>query len=128
MRPLRLEMVAIGPFLSKTTIDFDRFSKGDLFLVHGPTGIGKSFIFDAICYALFGETPSRRTPHLRSDYARQDIEPSIVFSFALESEVYRVTRKLEYQRTPKRKTVSNTIVVRETGRLEVLLIGLRLPA
>ena len=94
MRPLRLEMVAIGPFLSKTTIDFDRFSKGDLFLVHGPTGIGKSFMFDAICYALFGETPSRRTPHLRSDYARQDIEPSIVFSFALESEVYRVTRKL----------------------------------
>jgi len=113
-------MVAIGPFLSKTTVDFDRFIKGDLFLVHGPTGIGKSFIFDAICYALFGETPSRRTSHLRSDYARRDIEPSIVFSFSLDSAVYRVTRRLEYQRTPKRKVTSDTIVERETGRLEKL--------
>jgi exonuclease SbcC len=120
VRPLRLEMVAVGPFLSKTTIDFDRFSKGDLFLVHGPTGIGKSFIFDAICYALFGETPSHRSSHLRSDYARRDIEPSIVFSFELDSNVYRVTRKLEYLRTPKRKAASDTIVERETGRLEKL--------
>ncbi len=113
-------MVAIGPFLCKTTIDFDRFRKGDLFLVHGPTGAGKSFIFDAICYALFGETPSGRTSHLKSDYARRDVEPSIVFSFALDNDVYRVTRKLEYQRTPKRKTASDTIVERETGRLEKL--------
>ncbi len=113
-------MVAIGPFLSKTVVEFDRFNKGDLFLVHGPTGIGKSFIFDAICYALFGETPSRRTGHLKSDYARRDIEPSIVFSFALDSDVYRVTRKLEYQRTPKRKAAADTIVQREIGRLERL--------
>ncbi|MBN1653623.1 MAG: AAA family ATPase [Deltaproteobacteria bacterium] len=120
MRPLRLVMTAIGPFVAETAIDFDRFKRGDLFLVHGPTGSGKSFVFDAICYALFGETPSGRSSHLRSDYARRDIEPSIEFAFSLGGEVYRVVRRLEYQRVPKRRSGSDTIWQRESGQLEKL--------
>ena len=92
MRPLRLEIQAIGPFAQTTEIEFDRIDANSLFLIHGPTGAGKSYIFDAICFALYAETPSKRSDHLRSDYADAGQQPLVRLTFELGSEVYEVTR------------------------------------
>ncbi len=113
-------MTAIGPFLQETTVAFDRFGAKDLFLIHGPTGIGKSFIFDAICYALYGECPSRREANLKSDHARPDIEPSIAFAFSVGGQFFEAKRTLAYFRTPKKKTKSDFVAVPETAELAEL--------
>ncbi|ETI92479.1 MAG: SMC protein, partial [Veillonella sp. DORA_B_18_19_23] len=60
MRPLRLMMQAFGPYVAAQTIDFTRLGERQFFLVHGPTGAGKTTIFDAICFALYGKTSSER--------------------------------------------------------------------
>lgn len=73
MRPITLTMNAFGTYLEETTIPFEQFGTSGLVLITGDTGAGKTTIFDAISYALYGETSSgnkRRKPEmLRSDYA-----------------------------------------------------------
>jgi len=103
MRPLCLEMNAIGPFLQKTIINFDQIDNNALFLIHGNTGIGKSFIFEAMFYTLFGETPSNRGSNLKSDHASVGIEPSIIFSFSVGKNIFQVKRILSYERKQKKK-------------------------
>jgi len=107
MRPLRLTIQAIGPFLSKTVIDFDRIGAQALFLVHGQTGRGKSFIFDAMTFALYAETPAGREHHLRSDFAAPTVKPVVEFVFQLRDDIYKVTRELAYER-PKRRGTGTT--------------------
>jgi DNA repair protein SbcC/Rad50 len=98
MRPLKLELEAIGPFLNGTAIDFSQIRENDLFLIHGATGRGKTFIFDAICYALYGQTPSGREGHLKSDFAPCGVCPWVRFTFSLKSTTYEVYRSLAYER------------------------------
>lgn len=107
MRPIYLKMEAIGPFYNKCDIDFTFFDKNSLFLIHGPTGQGKSFIFDAITYALYAETPSERHSHLKSDWAADDKQAYIEFIFTIGEEKYLIRRTLGYNRPSKRgdKTV-----------------------
>ena len=102
MRPIFLEMKNIGPFVERTRVDFSHVEEGGLFLVSGPTGSGKSFIFDTICYALYGKTPSGREGHLASDHAGVGDEPLINFSFRVGSSLYKVERRLEYEDKAKR--------------------------
>ena len=56
MRPLALELAAFGPYPGRHRLDFESLPAGTLFLVHGPTGSGKTTILDALCYALYGDT------------------------------------------------------------------------
>ena len=71
MRPLRLEVEAFGPFATRQVVDFDDVGAEGLFLIWGPTGAGKSFLLDALCFALYGRAASDRPlPQLHSDHAR----------------------------------------------------------
>ena len=92
MRPLILEIQAIGPFVEKTVIDFQEFDDDALFLIHGNTGAGKSFIFDSMCFALYGKTPSGREGCLRSDFAKEGVQPYAKFRFRAGDKTYEARR------------------------------------
>ncbi len=102
MRPLRLVLIGIGPFVEKAEIDFARLGEKSLFLIHGPTGAGKSFLFDAMTYALYGVGCSSRGTRLKSDHIGVGIKPIIQFRFGLGDHTYEVERTLAYQRPARR--------------------------
>lgn len=104
MRPLRLMMQAFGPYVERQEIDFTALGSRQFFLVHGPTGAGKTTIFDAICYALYGVTSGaqRDAKHMRSDYAPIDLATEVVFDFAVGRDTYRV-RRMPPQEVPKKR-------------------------
>ncbi len=104
MRPLQLELENIGPFVERTIVDFGHFGPSSLFLICGRTGSGKSFLFDSICYALYGQTPSAREGSLRSDHSRETDRPTIRFSFSLGGDAYEVVRTLPYKEVKQRGT------------------------
>jgi DNA repair protein SbcC/Rad50 len=97
MRPLRLEMQAFGPFPKREILDFREISDRSLFLIHGPTGAGKTFILDAVCFALYGvcSGSSRDTKTVRSDHADPSVQTEISLEFGLRGQSFRVFRKPE---------------------------------
>lgn len=104
MKPLRVEIEAFGSFADRQVVDFQGLGTDRLFLIHGPTGAGKSTILEAICFALYG-TPSgadASAPHLRSQHAEPDRVTRVVLWFALGEMRYRVERTPR-QRRPKRR-------------------------
>ena len=104
MRPLKLVMRAFGPYAQEQVLDFGVLKEPSFFLIHGPTGAGKTSILDAICFALYGETSGgeRQIRHMRSDHADPDVLTEVIFDFALGAETYRVFRKPEQDRPKKR--------------------------
>lgn len=110
MKPIKLIMSAFGPYAeTMPEIDFEQFEDQGLFLISGDTGAGKTTIFDAICFALFGVTSGsyRDTKNLRSDYARQDTKTYVDFYFSHQGKDYRIYRQPAYER-PKIKGVGLT--------------------
>ena len=102
MKPLRLEMCAFGPYPGKTVIDFTKFDRS-LFLIAGETGAGKSTIFDAICFALYGEASgSHPKKSLRCDFAPEDVLSYVDFTFEYQKNTYHIRRSPEQMR-PKKK-------------------------
>ena len=104
MKPIKLIMSAFGPYADKVEISFAPFEEKGLFLIAGDTGAGKTTIFDAICYALYGDTSgSYRDPNrMRSDYADSDAESYVDFYFTHQGRDYHVHRKPTYLRPKKR--------------------------
>ena len=100
MKPRILTIHAFGPYAQKTTVDFTKLERDGLFLVCGATGAGKTTIFDAIAYALFGEAsggPERRSADsFRSDYAAPESETFAELEFEHRGELYTVRRTPEY--------------------------------
>jgi exonuclease SbcC len=88
-------MTAFGPYATKQVIDFANLKGRNFFLIHGPTGAGKTTILDAMCYALYGATSGnlRTGETLRSDYAGPDLPTEVTFDFAIGERQYRVTRR-----------------------------------
>lgn len=106
MRPLRLVTSAFGPYSGEQTLDFRELGDRTLFLIHGPTGSGKTTILDAICFAFYGECSGdeREPKRMRSDHADPSVLTEVTFDFRLGTEVYRVHRRPEQPRPKKRGT------------------------
>lgn len=104
MRPVKLTMNAFGPYAKTAEIDFARFKDHGLYLITGDTGAGKTTIFDAISFALFGcaSGDDRSTKTLRSDFADPAAETSVELEFAYRGSLYRIWRCPGYERAKKR--------------------------
>ncbi|AQW48238.1 AAA family ATPase [Streptomyces violaceusniger] len=107
MRLHRLAVTAFGPFGATQKIDFDELSAAGLFLLHGPTGAGKTSVLDAVCYALYGQVPGARQGNglsLRSDHAEPLTPTEVVLEFTVGERRLEITRRPEQPRPKKRGT------------------------
>ena len=107
MKPIKLIISAIGPYAGKLPeIDFRNFEEKGLFLISGDTGAGKTMIFDAICFALYGITSGsfRNEKYLRSEYAKASEQSYVDFYFSHQGHQYRVWRQPSYDRPKLRGT------------------------
>ena len=103
MKPILLTMCAFGPYAKETTVDFEKLGSNGIFLLTGDTGAGKTTVFDAICYALYGEASGqdREAKSFRSDYAAQKDDTYVEFTFDHNRHRYRIFRNPEYERPKK---------------------------
>ncbi|WP_339214961.1 AAA family ATPase [Ornithinibacillus sp. FSL M8-0202] len=104
MRAIKLSVTAFGPYLEKQVIDFELLGDESIFLITGPTGAGKTTVFDAICYALYGRASGsdRDQDSLRSHFAAIDEPTEVVFQFALNNCVYEIIRNPKQQKKKER--------------------------
>ncbi|MFJ8281462.1 AAA family ATPase [Streptomyces griseoviridis] len=108
MRLHRLDLTAFGPFGAPQTVDFDDLSAAGLFLLHGPTGAGKTSVLDAVCYALYGSVPGARQSgqgqNLRSDHAAPATRTGVTLELTVAGRRLEVTRQPPWARPKKRGT------------------------
>lgn len=104
MRPLKITMSAFGPYAGEVTLDMQKLGKSGIYLIMGDTGAGKTTIFDAISYALYGEASGnyRENTTLRSKYASADTPTFVELEFEYNNEIYKISRNPEYPRPNKR--------------------------
>lgn len=128
MKPLKLEIEAFGSYGKRVEIDFTETTQ-NLFLISGNTGSGKTTIFDAIVFALYGEGSSSRDKKdgfmLQSQFAGMDVTPKVTFSFAKSNqntdEIYTIIRVPKHYRKARRKGENIRAVVESAGELELTL-------
>ena len=107
MRPLKLSFESFNSYANKTSIDFEDFSSNGIFLITGPTGSGKTTIFDAIKYALYGEASGvdRKNISNFSDFANLESPSTVTFEFLHRGVKYRIERISSYQVSKKDKNL-----------------------
>ncbi|MEV8318548.1 SMC family ATPase [Streptomyces sp. NPDC059900] len=113
MRLHRLRITAFGPFGTTQDIDFDDLSAAGLFLLHGPTGAGKTSVLDAVCYGLYGSVPGPRQGSgqgvtLRSDHAESGTRTEVCLELTVAGRRLEVTRQPPWERPKKRGTGTTT--------------------
>lgn len=136
MMPISLTLSAFGPYPDTITIDFESFQEDGLFLITGPTGSGKTMIFDAMIFALYGKTSGqiRQTDSLRCDHALNEIPTFVEFSFSLHQQNYTIKRSpkyyLEGKKTPKQPSALLTLPdgkmvegIKEVNQKMISLLG-----
>ncbi|MFD0773620.1 AAA family ATPase, partial [Streptomonospora algeriensis] len=122
MRLHKLTVCAFGPFAGTETVDFDRLGDGGLFLIHGPTGAGKTSVLDAVCFALYGQVPGVREAarSLRSNHAAATTAPEVTLELTVGGRRLHIRRSPSWQRPKKRGTGTTEekakVVVQERGR------------
>ncbi len=104
MRPIKLTMTAFGAYAKTTVLDFDKLGTQGLYLITGDTGAGKTTIFDAISFALFGEPSGefRESEMFRSRYADSNTRTEVELVFDYSGSSYKITRTLSFERLKQR--------------------------
>ena len=112
MRPLKLTMAGFGPYAGIQELSFENLGRSGLYLITGDTGAGKTTIFDAITFALFGEASgeNREASMLRSKYARAEDPTYVELTFEYDAKEYTVRRNPEYERAKSRGTDRKSVV------------------
>lgn len=115
MKPVSLTISAWGPYKEKETINFGKLAEQGVFLISGPTGAGKTTIFDAITFALFGEVSGsiREKDSVRSDFAREEVATYVNYVFTHREKQYEIERNPKYNRPKKRG--SGCVAVKENA-------------
>ena len=138
MRPLKLSLVAFGPYAGAQIFDFSELSNNNLFLITGNTGSGKTTMFDAMSVALFGDSSAgqggRLARDLRSDFAKVDILTEVTFDFSLvNGKIYRAYYAPEQERRKKKgdgvvkiNAAASLHAIPNSGDPELLAEGVRL--
>ena len=121
MKPLKIVMSAFGPYAGEVELDFSLLESQGVFLITGPTGAGKTTIFDALTFALFGESSGsvRTVDSLRSDFATPEVKTYVELTFSHKNRIYRVERTPRYER-PKKSGEGTTM---ETAQATLYLPG-----
>ena len=122
MRIHHLSATAFGPFPDEISVDFDALTHAGLFLIHGPTGAGKTSLLDAICFALFADVPGLRDKRgIVSDHAAPTTSPGVELEFTCGTRRFRIHRSPAHDRPKKRG--SGTIQAPATVALSELRAG-----
>ena len=107
MKPIQVVLSAFVPYVERSVIDFYALGEEGLFLIAGDTGAGKTTIFDAISFALYGEASGgkekRKSKSFHSDYVSDQTETYVELTFRHRGETWWIRRNLEYQRPAKKK-------------------------
>ena len=111
MKPLKLKMTAFGPYKECETIDFRELGDRGLFAISGPTGSGKTSIFDAICYALYGKASGeeREDRSLRSDFADDQVHTEVEFWFETAGDTNRIMRRMPHVKPGNKSATGDRI-------------------
>ncbi|MBR6766355.1 MAG: SMC family ATPase, partial [Clostridia bacterium] len=124
MRPLKLTISGFGPYAGVQELDFESLGRNGLYLITGDTGAGKTTIFDAITFALFGEASgdAREAGMLRSKYARAEDPTCVELTFLHDGKTYTVRRNPEYERAKTRgsgttRQAADALIIMPDGRV-----------
>lgn len=123
MKPVKLIMSAFGSYGGIEIIEFDKIQNG-LFLIAGDTGAGKSTIFDAIMFALYDTMSGkeRKSIMMRSEYASDDRETYVEYTFSYGSSIYTIKRFPAYERKSKRRNKDGQYnTIRQQGKVELTM-------
>lgn len=119
MKPLNLEISAFGPYKNKIEIDFTKIGENGIFLITGDTGAGKTTIFDAIVFALYGESSgsNRKGISVRSDFADGNTATYVILKFSHKDKIYKIERNPQYER-PKKNGEGTTTQIADASIFE----------
>ena len=111
MRPIKLVMNAFGPYKDRVEVDFNQLGRNGIFLITGDTGSGKTMIFDAISFSLFGEASGSRRDNscFRSDFARDEVRTFVELTFEHKEVLYQIERIPRYMRKKVRGDGMTTV-------------------
>lgn len=112
MRPLQVILHAFGPYKDKVHVDFERLNEKGLFAITGPTGAGKTTIFDGICFALYGEASGENRNDqslLRSHFADDEVYTSVELTFELKGKQYNILRQKGHQKKQNKGVTGDKI-------------------
>jgi exonuclease SbcC len=103
MRLHQLTMTAVGPFAEEQVVDFAKLATSGVFLLEGPTGVGKSTVLDSITFALYGgvASDSADPARMHSHFADPSVTPEVRLEFSVQRQRYRIVRSPQHDRPKK---------------------------